>query len=279
MTNQKLMAQGVTFLKNAAVEEPEDNARRLFYHVTGLTMTTYALEMGEEANDGVLEAYRHLLEKRARHIPLQQLTGSADFYGRDFSVDDHVLIPRYDSETLIEAILPELKEGDHLLDIGTGSGCLILTLLLENETVRGLAADISDKALLKAGQNAEKWQVTDRISFIKSDLFSNIPGEYDIILSNPPYIRTDVIKGLAPEVRDHEPLTALDGGEDGLDIYRRLIPEALNHLKVGGKLFLEIGYDQGESVRQLMESAGFSEVRLIKDLGGNDRVLWGKRHV
>ena len=185
-----------------------------------------------------------------------------------------MLIPRFDTETLIETVLPHLRSGMHLLDLCTGSGCILLTLLLEGPSgVSGTGADISEEALAVARENAERFHV--EAGLVRSNLYSNIHGLYDIITANPPYIRTRVIDTLAPEVRDHEPRLALDGEEDGLAFYRRITEGAPAVLKAGGMLAFEIGYDQAESVTEIMEDGGFQRVTVVKDLAGNPRVASG----
>lgn len=222
--------------------------------------------------------------------------------GLEFAVDGHVLVPRQDTEVLVEEALRNLHDGMRILDMCTGSGCILISLLHYSNDCRGVGADISGEALAVARGNAERllgasacaWmrdgtEVLDgcgadfacaedrqgRISFIESDLFHGIEGRFDIIVSNPPYIRSGEIPGLMPEVREHEPVLALDGGEDGLDFYRRILEGCRAHLCGGGMLFLEIGYDQGEAVSGLLEEAGFLEVAVVKDYAGLDRVVWG----
>lgn len=223
--------------------------------------------------------------------------------GLEFAVDGHVLVPRQDTEVLVEEALRNLHDGMRILDMCTGSGCILISLLHYSNDCRGVGADISGEALAVARGNAERllgasactWmrdgtEVLDgcgaddppcaedrqgRISFIESDLFHGIEGRFDIIVSNPPYIRSGEIPGLMPEVREHEPVLALDGGEDGLAFYRRIVEGCRAHLCGGGMLFLEIGYDQGEAVSGLLEEAGFLEVAVVKDYAGLDRVVCG----
>ncbi len=222
------------------------------------------------------EQYEALVRKRGEHIPLQQLTGEAWFYGIPFFVNEHVLIPRQDTEILVEEALRGLPKDARILDLCTGSGCILISLLVTREDCTGIGADLSEKALQVAEKNGA--QAGGRASFVKSNLFENIEGTFDVIASNPPYIRTDVIETLMPEVRDHEPRMALDGSADGLVFYRKITEQAGSYLKEGGKLCFEIGYDQGDEVRELMETHGFADVQVLKDLAGLDRVVTGIWH-
>ena len=196
--------------------------------------------------------------------------------GLTFAVNENVLIPRQDTEILVEEILPYLTSGVRILDMCTGSGCILISLLHYSLWAEGVGADLSAGALQVARKNAEVLLSQERkVSFVESDLFEKVEGRYDIIVSNPPYIQTEVIKGLMPEVRDHEPMMALDGTEDGLYFYRRIVEESKEFLRKEGRLFFEIGYDQAEDVKKLMETAGFTDVTVVKDFAGLDRVVHG----
>ncbi len=274
MTWRELFAEGKRRLEASGNEDSFYDARALLQFVSGMTMTDYPLRAGEEAGERDICAFRKAVSRRCAHEPLQYITGYAPFFGRDFLVRPGVLIPRFDTETLIETVLPHLRSGMHLLDLCTGSGCILLTLLLEGPSgVSGTGADISAEALAVARENAERFHV--EAGLVRSNLYSNIHGLYDIITANPPYIRTRVIDTLAPEVRDHEPRLALDGEEDGLAFYRRITEGAPAVLKAGGMLAFEIGYDQAESVTEIMEDGGFQRVTVVKDLAGNPRVASG----
>ena len=271
---RELFAEGKGRLEASGNEDSFYDARALLQFVSGMTMTDYPLRAGEEAGAHEVRVFREVISRRCAHEPLQYITGYAPFFGRDFLVRPGVLIPRFDTETLIEAVLPHLCPGMRLLDMCTGSGCILLTLLLEGPSgVSGTGTDISEEALAVARENAERFHVN--AALVQSNLYSNIHGVYDIITSNPPYIRTRVIDMLAPEVRDHEPRLALDGEEDGLAFYRRITKGAPAVLKTGGLLAFEIGYDQAESVTAIMEEGGFSRVNVFKDLAGNPRVAAG----
>ncbi len=273
MTLREAYVYGQEQLKNANISDANLDAWYLLEFVTGITRTTYYLDTDKEMTLSQEQTYRTLLEKRASHIPLQHLTGVQEFMGFEFCVNEHVLIPRQDTEILVESVLDILKPGMDVLDMCTGSGCIILSLMKLGKDIRGLGVDISEEALNIARQNARKLEVDVR--FLQSDLFAGVEGTFDVIVSNPPYIRTDVIRQLQEEVKFHDPMLALDGKEDGLYFYRTIVEESVKHLKKNGKLYFEIGHDQAEDVVQLMTDAGFAEVTVKKDLAGLDRVVFG----
>lgn len=266
---------GRAALAAAFVPEAETDARLLLEFVCGADRNTLLAHGDREVTKEQECIYRELVEKRSRHIPLQHLTGVQDFMGLEFAVNEHVLIPRQDTEILAEEALQNLHDGMRVLDMCTGSGCILISLLYYSNNCEGVGADISEEALKVAEGNAVKLSAGKNIRFVQSDLFEGVDGKFDMVVSNPPYIRSDVIDTLMPEVRDHEPRLALDGSEDGLLFYRRILSEVPRCLQKGGMLFLEIGYDQGEAVSRLMEQAGFLEVRLVRDYGGMDRVVYG----
>ena len=214
-------------------------------------------------------------------MPLQHITGSQEFMGLSFQVNDKVLIPRQDTELLVEEVMLQLHDGMSILDVCTGSGCILLSLLQYSNNCKGLGLDISKEALLVAEQNKKNLGFSAK--FLESNLFSALEtdealekwGKFDIIVSNPPYIESEVVGTLAEEVKDHEPVLALDGGKDGLDFYRKIAKEAGAYLNRGGMLFLEIGYNQGEAVTKLLKEYGFRDVQLKKDYGGLDRIVFG----
>ena len=232
----------------------------------------------KEFSNKELERINNAVEKRLNHIPLAYIFGKTNFYGYDFIVNEHVLIPRLDTEILIEKLIEEINsrsERVDVLDIGTGSGAIAITLSKETGS-NVTAVDISEHALEIAKKNAELNGAN--VAFIQSDLFENISNiKIDIIVSNPPYIETGVIATLDDEVKLHEPILALDGGEDGLDFYRKIVMEAPKHLKQCGKLFFEIGFNQAESVSILMKDK-FKNVSVIKDYLGNDRIVVGEKY-
>ena len=193
--------------------------------------------------------------------------------GLTFKVNEHVLIPRQDTEILVEEAMRYLSDGMRILDICTGSGCILLSLLKYSNECEGMGVDISEDALAVAQENAHNLGL--QADFRHSDLLENVEGRFDMIVSNPPYIQTDVIETLMPEVREHEPMLALDGKADGLFFYREIIKQCPAYMTRGARLFFEIGYDQGEAVKALMEKQGFTEVEVIKDYAGLDRVVVG----
>lgn len=260
----------------AAIQEAETDARLLLEFVCGTDRNTLLAHGDSEVTGEQESAYRELLEKRSRHIPLQYLTGVQDFMGLEFAVNEHVLIPRQDTEILAEEALKNLHDGMQVLDLCTGSGCILISLLNYSNNCEGVGTDISEAALRTAALNAGRLLGgRANIALVQSDLFENVRGMFDMIVSNPPYIKSEAIDTLMPEVRDYEPRQALDGGEDGLLFYRRILKESSRYLRKGGMLLFEIGYDQGEAVSGLMEQAGFLEVRVVRDYGGMDRVVCG----
>ena len=301
-------------LRRAGVPEADLDAWYLLEYVPGLGRASYLMEPDREMTGQQSLRYEECISKREQRVPLQHITGEQEFMGLTFRVDENVLIPRQDTETLVEQALEILKKGQlprsggklHILDLCTGSGCILLSVLHYADKcdtgrynagqcdpgmhdpekhdaedpadmpgdIEGTGADISEKALSIAGQNADALGI--RAGFIRGDLFENIRGKYGMILSNPPYIRSAEIDALQEEVRLHDPREALDGREDGLYFYRRITDEAREHLLPGGWLIFEIGYDQAEDVSGLMRSAGYTEVRVKKDLAGLDRVVYGR---
>lgn len=283
MTYGKIYESGRDALTAAAIEEAGTDARLLLEFVCGTDRNTLLAHGDREVTAEQEKAYRELLEKRSAHIPLQYLTGVQNFMGLDFAVNRHVLIPRQDTEILAEEAMKELHDGMEVLDLCTGTGCILISLLYYSNNCRGVGADISEEALKIAEDNAGRLlgsrtvrgDSERQVSFVRSDLFENVDGQFDMIVSNPPYIQSEIIDTLMPEVREHEPRQALDGGRDGLLFYRRILAEVPRYLRRGGTLFFEIGFDQGESVSHLMEKSGFTEIRVVKDYGGLDRVVWG----
>lgn len=219
-----------------------------------------------------VQEYELLLKKRSERVPLQYITGSQEFMGLNFKVNSHVLIPRQDTETLVEEAVKRLEPDMEVLDLCTGSGCVIISIMKQKKII-GTASDISKQALLIAKENAKSNQV--EVNLVRSDLFQNITGKYDMIVANPPYIPTEEIAGLMPEVRIFEPIDALDGKEDGMYFYHRIVQESRKFLKSNGYLCLEIGHDQGGRVAFLMEENGYRNVKVVKDLARNNRVVCG----
>lgn len=273
MTLEEVLNKGKETLKEAGIAEYELDAWYLLEYICKIDKSQYYLKGMEELDAEKTQEYEMVLKKRAEHIPLQYITGSQEFMGLEFKVNSQVLIPRQDTETLVEEALKVLNPEMHVLDMCTGSGCVIVSLLKHKPGIIGTASDISKQAILVAKENAKQNQV--EAEFVSSDLFKSITGTFDMIISNPPYIPTDVIGGLMPEVKNFEPIEALDGKEDGLYFYREIASEAGKFLNSNGYLYFEIGHDQGGRVAAIMEENGYRNVRVVKDLAGNDRVVMG----
>ena len=289
MTLREAYEYGQKQLQLAGIDDADLDAWYLLEFVTGISRTMYYVKMQDKILSEQEKQYRGFIETRASHIPLQHITGVQEFMGLEFFVNGHVLVPRQDTEVLVETVLNALKPGMKVLDMCTGSGCILISLMKlygtsqaettgevteDEKMLCGVGVDISEEALKVAKANGEKIGV--KADFIQSDLFENVSGKYDVIVSNPPYIRTAVIEELKEEVKCHDPFIALDGKEDGLYFYRKIVEKSVNYLNNGGKLYFEIGHDQGEAVKMLMEQAGFIDVQVKKDLTGLDRVVFGK---
>ena len=275
MTLSGLLREGREALQAAGIPEWDLDAWYLLEYAAHCTKNEYFLRPEKEVLPQEKQLYRTLIRKRSAHIPLQYLTGSQEFMGLSFFVDENVLIPRQDTEILVEEALRALGSGMRVLDVCTGSGCILLSLLKLCAGLEGTGTDLSEKALQVAGENARRLGV--EASFVQGDLFEPVSGKYDCIVSNPPYIASREVDVLMEEVRDHEPRMALDGGEDGLYFYRKIIAESDLYLKQGGWLMFEIGSDQGEAVTAMMRRAGYTRVEVIRDLAGLDRVVTGRR--
>ena len=278
MTYRECYEQGCRTLQAAGIEEAALDARLLLEAVCGTDRNDLLVHGEQPVAPEAEEKYLNWIRQRAEHIPLQQLTGEQDFMGLTFSVNEHVLIPRQDTEILVEEVLKELHDGMRVLDMCTGSGCILLSLLHYSNDCEGLGVDLSAEALEVAGRNVLKVLTPEKAEhahFLQSDLFEKVEGKFEIIVSNPPYIASAEVEKLMPEVRDHEPRMALDGTEDGLYFYRRIIEEAGRHLVSSGMLFFEIGYDQGQAVSELMRTEGYREVQVVQDYAGLDRVVLG----
>lgn len=278
MTYRECYEKGCHILNEAGIEESTLDARLLLEAVCGTDRNDLLAHGEQPVMSQAEEKYLNWIRQRAEHIPLQQLTGEQDFMGLTFSVNEHVLIPRQDTEILVEEVLKELHDRMRILDMCTGSGCILLSLLHYSNDCEGLGVDLSAEALEVAGRNVLKVLTPEKAEhahFLQSDLFEKVEGKFEIIVSNPPYIASAKVDKLMPEVRDHEPRMALDGTEDGLHFYRRIIKEAGKHLVNSGMLFFEIGYDQGQAVSELMRAGGYREVQVVQDYAGLDRVVFG----
>ena len=284
MNYKEIYLWGKEELEEAGVPEFDLDARLLLEHICHTNRNTLLVHGDRLVSEDEENGYRDAIAKRSSRIPLQHITGVQEFMGLEFKVNRHVLCPRQDTECLVEEVMRYLHDGNRILDMCTGSGCILLSLLHYSNHCSGIGADISIKALEVAKENGAAIATMKRpnpwdentVQFMQSDLFSEVPKEkFDIIVSNPPYIASDVIPTLMEEVREHEPMQALDGMEDGLFFYRRIVEESRNYLTKEGMLFFEIGHDQGQAVSKMMEKAGFKDVTVVKDFAGLDRVVYG----
>jgi release factor glutamine methyltransferase len=275
-TFREILKAGEAVLEQAGIENAAGEAWYFFEDAFSISKMDYLFDQNRECTDEMAEEkYQIYLTKRTvDHIPMQYLLGSQEFMGLDFKVSPAVLIPRQDTEVLIEEILKHTKEKSSVLDMCTGSGCIAISLACLGNYKRCVGVDISKDALEIAKENGKS--LAPMVEFINSDLFSGVEGRFDVIVSNPPYIATEECGKLMEEVKDHEPMLALDGHEDGLYFYRKIIKAAPEYLNPGGMLFFEIGYDQGISVPKLMEEAGFTQIVVKQDLAGLDRVVYGR---
>jgi release factor glutamine methyltransferase len=280
-------------LMKAGIEEAPVDTALLLKACCGLSRSDL-LAFGErEIPEDKYQEFRLAIEKRETRIPLQLITGVQEFMGLEFLVSDKVLIPRVDTEFVTEEVLKWLQDDMKILDLCTGSGCILISLLYYSNGCKGVGTDISPDALALARANADRLLEADKekVNWVRGDLFDGLSGDgwsggtngtdnmrycrFDRIVANPPYIPTSVIPTLMPEVRLHEPITALDGGADGLEFYRRIIGSAKQYLEHEGMLFLEIGHDQGESVRQLLTEENYKDVQILRDYAGCNRVAMG----
>lgn len=289
MKTRILVKEGEYQLSKAFCMDPKIDAQELYCYLTGLDKVSLFLKAEEEVDPETEEKYMELIRRRAERIPLQHITGVQEFMGYTFKVNPHVLIPRQDTETLVTEAAKTIqdtpreklsffeklkgrKEWD-VLDLCCGSGAVGISLAKICSNVKVTATDISAEAVKTAEANAEDLRV--KVRFLTGDMFEPVKGrKFDMIVSNPPYIRTNMISILQEEVKDHEPLNALDGGRDGLDFYRTIVEKAADFLKPEGFLLVEIGHDQGEDLRKMLKDSGkYSPAVVIKDLPGRDRVV------
>lgn len=279
-------------LEKAGIDEAALDARLLLEYVCGTNRNTLLVHGDRAVSEEERCGYCGLIGKRAARVPLQHLIGEQEFMGLTFLVNENVLVPRQDTEVLVEEVMKQLHDGMRILDMCTGSGCILLSLLHYSNGCTGVGVDLSAGALDVAKENYRRLREERpdmEARFFEGDLFGALAGrrmprsekedvsgeKFDIIVSNPPYIATGVIGTLMPEVREHEPVMALDGGADGLIFYRRIVQNAADYLHGGGMLFFEIGCEQAKSVQEMMEQAGFREIQVVKDFAGLDRVVYG----
>ena len=282
MKYREILLAGEEKLASQNIYDSKNDAWLLFEYIFNIPRHKYFMISNDECQDEkLIDDYFEAIEVRGSHIPLQHITKTQDFMGMTFKVNEHVLIPRQDTEVLVEKALSVMKDGDKVLDMCTGSGCIAISIAkLKNVDVT--AADISSEALKVSRENAINLGATN-VEFIESNLFDKLKEDstsknckkYDIIVSNPPYIKSLDIEDLMAEVKEHEPRLALDGDEDGLKFYNAITKEAKDFLNTGGYLIYEIGYDQGDDLRRIMEENGFKDIEIIKDLAGLDRVCFG----
>jgi release factor glutamine methyltransferase len=265
------MATATAKLRAAGVPDPARDARILLAHAASVDAARITLIAPEEIAPEISERYEHLVSLRAVRVPVSHLVGERAFYGRAFKVSREVLDPRPETESLIEAALAEPFE--RVLDLGTGSGCILVTLLAERETATGLGVDLSEGACLQASANAVLHGVAARAQIVQSDWFDAVEGRFDLIVSNPPYLAQAEMVDIAPELALHEPAMALTDGADGLSVYRLIAISAQGYLSARGRVLVEIGYAQGVDVRMIFEAAGWADVVVLPDLDGRPRVI------
>lgn len=273
MTLKELYEKGKEILLAENIPEAEIDAWYLLEHICKINRTQYFIRQTDQVSSDEENKYLEVIGLRKTHMPYQYITGKQEFMGISFYVNPSVLIPRQDTEILVEEVIKKLKDGMQVLDMCTGSGCIIISLMMQDYVIDGTAVDVSDDALQVAKENALIHN--KNIKFIRSDLFERVEGTYDMIVSNPPYISAKEMTELMREVSEYEPHLALFGKEDGLYFYRKIIEDSKLYLKDKGYLFFEIGYNQAEDVKGYMESHGFSEVTVVKDLASHNRVVFG----
>ena len=273
MTVSEIILETTKKLKEAQIESANLDSRLLLCEFLGIDKVWLIVNSQKEIEN--LDGFDELVSRRVNHEPMQYILNRAEFMGLDFYVDSNVLVPRPDTEVLVEKVIEYIGDKKVIFaDLGTGSGCIPISILANCKNATGYAFDISAEALKIARRNAESNNVTDRLEFVNMDILTEFPDiELDCIVSNPPYIESDVIPGLMEDVRDFEPKLALDGGADGLLFYRRIADKGWHILKNGGLIAFEIGYNQAESVSRILRDKGFVNIEVIKDIAGNDRVV------
>lgn len=265
------MATATAKLRAAGVPDPARDARLLLAHAASVDAARVTLIAPEEIAPEISERYDHLIALRAVRVPVSHLVGQREFYGRAFKISREVLDPRPETESLIEAALA--APFSRVLDLGTGSGCILVTLLAERETATGLGVDLSEGACLQASANAVLHGVAERAEIVQSDWFTAVEGRFDLIVSNPPYLAQSEMGEVSPELALHEPHMALTDGADGLSVYRLLAAHAQSYLSAQGRVLAEIGWSQGRDVRAIFAAAGWAEITILPDMDGRDRVI------
>lgn len=274
MTVAEFLDAAAGRLKEAGNDDPRREARLLLSHTEGTSIETLIAYPERLLSDP--DRAQAAIGRRAAGEPVSRILGRRSFWKDDFQINSDTLDPRPDTETVIEAVLeacPDRAAIRRVLDLGVGSGCLLLSLLREYPLARGVGVDISDGAVEMTQTNAIELGMADRVETVVGNWFDGVSGRFDLIVSNPPYIRTDDVQKLAVEVRDHDPMRALDGGEDGLACYRLIVAAAKRYLETGGVLALEVGSGQADDVSSFCMSEGFSDIRVRRDLGGIERCV------
>lgn len=270
-TAAEAMAAAAARLRAAGVPDPARDARLLLAHAASVDAARVTLIAPEEIAPEIAERFEHLIALRAVRVPVSHLVGSRAFYGRTFNINRHVLDPRPETETLIELALN--APFDRVLDLGTGSGCVLVTLLAERGEARGMGVDLSEDACLQASANAVHHGVAARADIKQSNWFQTVEGRFDLIVANPPYLAASEMADVAPEVRDHEPTMALTDGLDGLSAYRIIAAQAHGYLSAQGRVLVEIGWQQGDAVCDIFRAAGWAFVAVAEDMDGRPRVV------
>lgn len=283
-TTLKILTWTIGYFEKHGLDNPRVDAEFLLSHALGLERIMLYAHFDRPLERDELDRFRAMVKRRAQHEPVAYITGERGFWSIDLKTDARALIPRPDTETLVEQALERLPEGAarRVVDVGTGSGAIALAIAHDRPEVEVAATDVSAEALALARENAEALSLTDRVTLLKGDLLDALPGGWrdpapDMIVSNPPYVGEGERDVMGQDVLAHEPHQALFAGEDGLDILRRLVPQSFEALTPGGWLLCEMGYRQGEAVRALFEQSGFEQVELYSDLGGNERVVAGQK--
>lgn len=272
---REVLERGEHILAKANIRDFKTDAWILFTEVSNMSRMEYLMNQSEECNKEIEKRYFELIDRRSDNEPLQYITGHQEFYGIDIKVNEAVLIPRFDTEILVENALKHIKPNDKVLDMCTGSGCIICAISKSSDIKKGTGADLSKEAIKVANINVEYNNISN-VEIVETDLFSNITEKYNVIVSNPPYITTSEITTLDTEVKDKEPYMALWGHDDGLYFYREITRQAKNYLEDSGFLLYEIGCKQADDVVKIMEDNGFKEIEVVKDLAGLNRVVKGR---
>lgn len=275
LTRGQLWRSARDQLASVGIETAALDARVLLAHCLGLDRTQLIASEAAPVGDADIAAYEALVARRLAREPVARIVGRQEFYGLDFSLNEATLIPRPETEMLVDFGIARLKgrQGATILDLGTGTGCIVLSLLANLPDAKGVGVDLSARALVQARENAVVLGLDNRFAALEGSWFAPVEGRFDLIVANPPYIASDTVKELAPEVALYDPGLALDGGQDGLEPYRAIAAGAADHLDPGGVLAVEIGFDQGARVLRLLEDAGLSGVGVEKDLAGHDRMV------